>query len=630
MRNTIWRAVLAVGLVLALAAPAWAATISSAQTGDWNVGATWVGGAVPNLTTSGAMILNAHVVTIPSGLTVTCGTANKNININAGGTLTVASGGELVIAQTSSGLVNSGILNVNDGGVLTLDGGRVCHGAVFPGVSVVAGILTMIHWSEYAVDIPGASCTISGTATTETGSVISVSAAGAGATLILSNGASMDIGSGEYEEEEYPCELTVIGTSTFSGQAGSALSLSGGVITLTNTDTFTVTSPIPGFGTVDWGSSLITGGLNLTTATHLNTTNATLVCNQVGTLDLGTDTANGLLVNIQAATTLGDSFACYGLQSTEGTPTLTGAGKTITLGAGGLVPGVMVLDARGTATFAFAYQGSAQFRWAESTKPANLEIASGATATAAAGTSYLNKLVNNGTLAMGTRALSLYLPDANDFWSGSGTYTGTSVFSGLSVSTDRTNATAINVGTAPWIVNSTVTAKALTLTGGLTCGNLQVYGPSTNGQWGGLMLNGPLSCANLVIGTTDTKSAHVAINAGGTITGTVAVAGTGNANTLALGGKVLAGGNWTGSGIALAVGSGSVVQWTAAAKTVNWASGGTVTNSGGDFFGTSAGSLVVTNLNNTSATALRVWNCATASCTGNTNVQALPGPPDEY
>lgn len=61
------------------------AVISTAQTGTWNAGATWVGGTPPG-TGDDAIILNTHTVTLPIG-----GIITGSCEIQAGGTLAGAS-----------------------------------------------------------------------------------------------------------------------------------------------------------------------------------------------------------------------------------------------------------------------------------------------------------------------------------------------------------------------------------------------------------------------------------------------------------------------------------------------------------------------------------------------------------
>jgi len=83
-----------------------AATITSASTGNWNAGATWVGGVVPGVADL-AVIANGHTVTITANASVnsctvntggylktgTNGGGNYALTINAAGTFTIQNGG---------------------------------------------------------------------------------------------------------------------------------------------------------------------------------------------------------------------------------------------------------------------------------------------------------------------------------------------------------------------------------------------------------------------------------------------------------------------------------------------------------------------------------------------------------
>ena len=84
--------------------------IYSAQTGDWNAPASWVGGVVPT-STDAVVILNTHTITVTDAQSASL------VTINSGGVLT-ASGGTLAIGNT---LTNNGTFN-SIGGTLTING----------------------------------------------------------------------------------------------------------------------------------------------------------------------------------------------------------------------------------------------------------------------------------------------------------------------------------------------------------------------------------------------------------------------------------------------------------------------------------------------------------------------------
>ena len=125
-------------------------TIQSAQTGDWNVGSTWVGGVVP--TSADEAIINAtHIVTIKATQTKYCKTVairtNGNLTIEATATLildnnsanttltnngTVENSGTITIGATTGvgpyGIVTGGTFNNKSSGIIRIDRTTVASG----------------------------------------------------------------------------------------------------------------------------------------------------------------------------------------------------------------------------------------------------------------------------------------------------------------------------------------------------------------------------------------------------------------------------------------------------------------------------------------------------------------------
>jgi hypothetical protein len=82
-----------------------AATITSAGSGNWATGSTWVGGVVP-LVTDNVTIVAGHTVTVTVAASITnlnLSTATSKLVINSGQTLTV-SGTFANIGTTTNGV----------------------------------------------------------------------------------------------------------------------------------------------------------------------------------------------------------------------------------------------------------------------------------------------------------------------------------------------------------------------------------------------------------------------------------------------------------------------------------------------------------------------------------------------
>ncbi|NVN94312.1 MAG: T9SS type A sorting domain-containing protein [Bacteroidetes bacterium] len=88
--------------------------IYSAQTGNWNLPSSWVGGLVPG-PTDVVVILNTHTIT------VTDAQSAYTVAVNSGGVLTASAGTLTVIGASTTGVYNyaGGLININ-GGTLTL------------------------------------------------------------------------------------------------------------------------------------------------------------------------------------------------------------------------------------------------------------------------------------------------------------------------------------------------------------------------------------------------------------------------------------------------------------------------------------------------------------------------------
>ena len=428
--------------------------------------------------------------------------------------------------------------------------------------------------------------------------------------------------------------LSPIGMAQANGgvQLAGTLNLAAG--TLNSASPILVTAAT---AVVNWAGGDILGGFNAGaySVSHLSaiTGTPTLVCDVAGTLNLGTPdpvaNANGIVVTIASNTTIGSNFACGGMVKTSGV--ITGGGKTISVGEGGLTGSGCTLNAAGSLTFSLTASGNVT--WASNVAAPILNIASGVTATETA-TGYWGGLTGSGTWAVNSQLIYIQYPATNNFWTFTGSMTRTTGGVKIVFNTDRSNAAAINLGAAtPVTVQSysgggSLTAT-LTLNGGLTCGPLVVTSTDIQGNWTSLTMGAGanLTCTTLTLGATTNRSGKVVLGSGThSISGAVAAAGSGNANAMTFGGKAVLGGNYNGDNIATTF-SASAVVLASTNIAVSHTASKVVTNGGADLLGNGAAkTLTITNVDATGGAALRLWNAVDGG--GNTNCQICPGPPE--
>ncbi|MCI4432740.1 MAG: hypothetical protein JHC41_03955 [Nitrosopumilus sp.] len=114
MKHVVYLSVFALIFTLSVFAipVAHAVTVAAATSGDWDTGATWVGGAVPGIGVDKI---------IPAGITVTVSTLVSNSdNINNYGTINITSGGTIhnvagTISNNNGTITNSGTLTNTSG-----------------------------------------------------------------------------------------------------------------------------------------------------------------------------------------------------------------------------------------------------------------------------------------------------------------------------------------------------------------------------------------------------------------------------------------------------------------------------------------------------------------------------------
>jgi len=237
-------------------------------------------------------------------------------------------------------------------------------------------------------------------------------------------------------------------------------------------------------------------------------------------------------------------------------------------------------------------------------------------------TTSIRKVAGGGAIGGTSQIRTRYLLDDN-FWTFNGSFTDTGGV-WIQHSAARSNDLLINLGSQPLTVDGTSdgAAYALTLRGGLTCGNLIVKGDN-GARTSNLILTGPLTVTgNVTLGTGTNKYGTLTLPTDFThsVTGTLARGGSGAANGLTLGGRINVGGDWTLAGVATAFGSASLV--VASGKTIKGADAVTPTSAGAYIHGG-----IVTNLAVTAANPVWRVGKGAAGDTGNgVGVIEIPAP----
>jgi hypothetical protein len=163
-----------------------AQTITSMQTGNWNLGTTWVGGVVPG---------PSNDVVIDAGHTVTFNVASATINnltVNATAVLTIAGPNILIVSQDA---VNSGTINNNSAGGFrvgnNLTNSSTINGAVNSALMMGGSLLqnngslqsSFLYLATTASGTNSTSVAISGSGTFDFNSILVLKSGGAMVTL---------------------------------------------------------------------------------------------------------------------------------------------------------------------------------------------------------------------------------------------------------------------------------------------------------------------------------------------------------------------------------------------------------------------------------------------------------------
>jgi len=294
---------------------------------------------------------------------------------------------------------------------------------------------------------------------------------------------------------------------------------------------------------IDWAYLDIFGGLNANgkAVTHSNTTDAVLTCDQAGTLDLGTTTANSIAVTNTAAVTIGNSFACGGF-NVQGN--VTGGGFTITVGAGGFTytSGTLTpsLDITVGATTTVAVWNNAANKFRTLTANASTTLSGHVRCKAVAG---------SGAIVTASGKSLLLSPAANDFWTYTGALSGAG-FVQISLPSDLSNTVAsIATSNVALYVSSGVGATALTLTANaVSTGTAALTVDGSAGTIGGLSVAN-LTSGAITLGGAATSGVLTLRPGVHVITGALSKSGTGTANAFNPQGRIYLGGTFTGTGI---------------------------------------------------------------------------------
>jgi len=482
-----------------------------------------------------------------------------NIKATTGGTITIASATAPASAKPAAGTFNftvSGNYAVRLGD--WLGGAAIQHVQVsHPGAQVTVG-----------QNITGGIYVPAGLAVLDNESVATASAIGTDAGTLRVNSGTVTFGD----------VLTVGAGGTLEIESGATIDVTAAGMQIAGT-----TGAIANSGTI---LGCVDGQLDASVCTWTGT--GTIRCTVAGTLDLCTDVANSQSIDIQpaaGAVVIGDDFTCYGFLQTSGN--LTMGGHTITLGAGGLdyvaigthtTPGTFVFD-----------ENTAVAKWASYTGAmAALRVKTGKTVILS-GYLYTKTIPSvagyAGTIVPGAGSLRLY-PGDDNFWTGAPTVSGTGRVIIFAIGTAWSNAAAITLANTVTFEVAVASAaeRIITLAGGLTCGPVIVRGNYNATHISKLSMTGPLNCTTLTLGSASNDTGRVALSAGQThtIAGAVAKRGTSTAHQLTFGGTCLLGGNVTLAGITPDFGSAYI--YATGDITIDGASAGTISNTGGYIF----------------------------------------------
>ncbi|MCH8487621.1 MAG: T9SS type A sorting domain-containing protein [Candidatus Cyclonatronum sp.] len=153
-------------------------SIVSATSGDWNTGATWVGGVVPDDVLVDVTIANGHTVTVDVDASI------NSITIESGATLQFTTGERTLTISDGGFLSNSGTFIPGDGSI------------AFAGAGSVTGTLAFNNLNISGAVNPGTGSTVNGTLSVLSGGsmITNTPAYGSSSTLRYNTGATVNPG----------------------------------------------------------------------------------------------------------------------------------------------------------------------------------------------------------------------------------------------------------------------------------------------------------------------------------------------------------------------------------------------------------------------------------------------------
>jgi len=498
---------LALGFSLLTATPAHAVTVTSAGSGNWNVGGTWVGGAVPG-TTDDVVIANGHTVTLTAN--AQCGSLTFNLPGNS---------------KTSTLAVGTWTFTT---GSISLTGGAGGTGQITV-VTISTGTINCTGAISFSGTAASARLTFSGAGTLNIGGNL-----GTGGTFTASTGTVNCNGSSAQTVAGYTYNVL-----KSNNTAGVTLVAATTITTLTIGDVTSNSIFNDGGFVITPGASSV---LNLTSGTY-----------NLGSATVGTAWPAWATRNITAGTTVGYvSAVAQAVSITPSYPNLTfsGAGAK-TPAAGTLTVGGNLIVSAGTLALntnnnPVSVAGNITNNGTITPGTSNVTLngtgaqsISGTTTPTTFGTLTINKASGTATLGVnitmaadltvtaGTLDLSSYTANRT---AGGGTLT---VSNGATLKIGGTNTMPSNYTTHTFGATSTIeyNGSTQTVSSGETYGNLTINQSSGNATLGGAAtVNGTLTLTAGNLAVTDPNV--LTMGASATTTGATDVTGIVKRTTL--------------------------------------------------------------------------------------------------